>query len=75
MPRSRYDELGEEAFALASRKAALEATHDGEALARHEEYQRLLSRLERVEPALQEAIETLVVDGFGDAAVCLHPGR
>jgi len=64
--RSRYAALQAMSFDLASRKAALEAAHDREELADHEEYQRLRSRLADVDPELQATLESLI----DDDAVC-----
>jgi len=70
--RANYDERTQEFFRLASKKAALEAAHDG-ALRDHEEYRRLTERMQELQGQLNRTLTELNEDDF-EAAFRSLPG-
>ena len=66
--RADFDEKFRECFSLASKKAALEANRDPEALARSEEYQQLTERLAAAEDDANRTLDELLDGGDIEAA-------
>jgi len=66
--RATFDEQFRECFALASKKAALEANRDPEELATSEEYSELNDRLKDAESRANRTLSELLADGDIDAA-------
>jgi DNA-binding response OmpR family regulator len=60
----RYDETVREQFALAEKRAALEAAHDPDELADRAEYRRLVERLERAERRATDVVTELDPETF-----------
>ena len=70
--RANYDERTQEFFRLASKKAALEAAHDG-TLEDHEEYRQLTDRMNELQGQLNRTLTELNEDDF-EAAFRSLPG-
>ena len=66
--RAEFDEKFRECFSLASKKAALEANRDPEALARSEEYQQLTEQLAAAEQDANRTLDELLDGGDIEAA-------